>query len=86
MGEPVKVPRDLAEMAALVAADRKMEGFAPEDIEDLRIGWREMAAVDMGAFRAYLEEEVKPIHARRKIMNDMIDRVKSRIAQEKKTA
>ena len=35
MGEPVTVPKEIHEMAIMVMADRKMQGWTPDELEEM---------------------------------------------------
>ena len=86
MGESVTVPRDIAEMALLVMADRKMQGWTPDDIEEMRDDFRLMAQDSLDDFRAYLQSQVKPIRERRQMVLDTVMRIKARIEREAREA
>lgn len=82
MGEPVTVPKEISEMAIMVLADRKTQGWTPDEIEEMREDFRDMAKADMEDFRRYLESQVKPIMERKQLMLDAIARIKQRIAED----
>lgn len=70
--ETVMMPRDIKEMAMMVLADRKMHGYTPDDLLELR-EWMREAASNMDDLRAYLERECKPIRARIQQVHALVD-------------
>lgn len=84
--ETVLLPRDIKEMAMMVLADRRMQGYTSDDLLELREWMREAAAADIATFRAYLERECQPIRARQAMVADAIGRIKARIEADRERA
>lgn len=84
MGEPVTVPKEIHEMAIMVMADRKMQGWTPDELEEMREDFRQMAQENIEDFREYLDTQCKPIRHRQQLVRDAIARIKERIEIEAK--
>lgn len=66
------VDADIADMARMVLADRKLQGYTPDDLLELR-GWMREASANMDDLRAYLERECQPIRARIQQVHALVD-------------
>ena len=68
----VPLPRDIKEMAIMVLADRKMQGYTQDDLLELR-DWIREASANMDDLRAYLERECQPIRDRIQRVNALVE-------------
>lgn len=66
------IDADIADMARMVLADRKLQGYTPDDLLELR-EWMREASANMDDLRAYLERECQPIRARIQQVHALVD-------------
>lgn len=71
---------DVAQMAAMVMADRKMQGWTFDEIEEMRLDFQRMAEKDLNDFCEYLETQCKPIRFRQQMLRDTVALLKAGIA------
>lgn len=81
MGSPVVIPKELQMLAMTLLAERKANGYTFDELDELRDGMRDMAIADLDDFRKYLEAEMLPILERRRIVAEMVARIKAKLKE-----